>query len=180
MRKKGFTIIELLMVVAILATLLGIITTAVFASIRQARDRRTQAMRQTLQNGIAAYRQLKDEWPGDLEKLARDPQLNNGTVITLNNSQYDKVAQELLKVSAGKSVKNRVMDPVALQVMAASGSDGTSIPVDFRYAVQKNGRYAKRMSTSEMTIVYEGGNGKAYRYRIDYNTETDSVTVRTQ
>ena len=50
MRKKGFTIVELLMVVAILATLLGIITTAVFASIRQARDRRAEAMRQTLQN----------------------------------------------------------------------------------------------------------------------------------
>ena len=80
MRKKGFTIIELLMVVAILATLLGIITTAVFASIRQARDRRTQAMRQTIQNGIAAYRQLKDRWPGDLEDLARDPPPSRGTV----------------------------------------------------------------------------------------------------
>ena len=61
MRKKGFTIIELLMVVAIMATLLGIITTAVFSSLRQARDRRAEAMRQTIQNGIAAYRQIKDK-----------------------------------------------------------------------------------------------------------------------
>ena len=62
--KKGFTIVELLMVVAILAVLLGIVTTAATASIRQARERRTQAVKQTLQNGIAAYRARKDEWPG--------------------------------------------------------------------------------------------------------------------
>lgn len=178
MRKKGFTIIELLMVVAILATLLGIITTAVFASIRQARDRRTQAMRQTIQNGIAAYRQLKDKWPGDLEDLAKDPPANRGTVITLNQGEYDSVVQDLLKVSVGKNVKNRVMDPVGLLVMGKSGTEGKSSGVEFRAAAQKNGPYAKRMSTSEMTIVHQGGNGKAYRYKIVYNTESDSVTVQ--
>ena len=165
MKREGVTIIELLMVVAIMATLLGIITTAVFASIRQARDRRTEAMRQTLQNGIAAYRQLKDKWPGDLEDLA---------------GEYDSVVQELLKMSVGKNVKNRVMDPVGLLIMGKNGTDGRSSGVDFRSAAQKNGPYAKRMSTSEMTVVYQGGNGKAYRYRIVYNTEADSVTVKTQ
>ena len=178
MRKKGFTIIELLMVVAILATLLGIITTAVFASIRQARDRRTQAMRQTIQNGIAAYRQLKDKWPGDLEDLAKDPPANRGTVITLSQGEYDSVVQDLLKVSVGKNVKNRVMDPVGLLIMGKSGTEGKSSGVEFRAAAQKNGPYAKRMSTSEMTLVHQGGNGKAYRYKIVYNTESDSVTVQ--
>ena len=101
MRKKGFTIIELLMVVAIMATLLGIITTAVFSSLRQARDRRAEAMRQTIQNGIAAYRQLKDKWPGELETLAGNPPESRGTVITLNTGEYDSVVQELLKVSVG-------------------------------------------------------------------------------
>ena len=180
MKKKGFTIIELLMVVAVLAVLLGIITTAVFASLRQARGRRAEAMRQTLQNGIVAYRQLKDRWPGKLEDLAEDPPQSRGAVITLNTSEYDNVVQELLKVSVGKTVKNRVMDPVGLLIMGSSGSEGRSSGVDFRSAAQKNGPYAKRMSTSEMTVVYQGGNGKAYRYKIDYNTETDSVTVRTQ
>ncbi len=177
MKRKGFTIIELLMVVAIMATLLGIITTAVFASIRQARDRRTQAMKQTIQNGIAAYRQLKDRWPGDLEELAKDPPQSRGTVITLNTAEYDSVVQDLLKVSVGKNVKNRVMDPVGLLIMGKSGTDGKSSGVEFRAAAQKNGPYAKRMSTSEMTLVYQGGNGKARRYKIVYNTEADSVTV---
>ena len=178
MRKKGFTIIELLMVVAIMATLLGIITTAVFSSLRQARDRRAEAMRQTIQNGIAAYRQLKDKWPGMLETLAGNPPESRGTVITLNTGEYDSVVQELLKVSVGKTVKNRVMDPVGLLIMQRGGKEGSSSAVEFRAAAQKNGPYAKRMSTGEMTLVYQGGNGKAYRYKIDYNTEADSVTVR--
>ena len=178
MKRQGFTIVELLMVIGILAVLLGIITTAATASIRQARDRRTQAMRQTIQNGIAAYRQLKDRWPGDLEDLARDPPQSRGTVITLNTAEYDSVVQDLLKVSVGKNVKNRVMDPVGLLIMRKSGTEGRTSGVEFRAAAQKNGPYAKRMSTSEMTLVHQGGNGKAYRYKIVYNTEADSVTVQ--
>jgi prepilin-type N-terminal cleavage/methylation domain-containing protein len=179
MKRQGFTIVELLMVIGILAVLLGIITTAATASIRQARTRRANAMKQTLQNGVMAYRQLKDKWPGKLEDWAE--QQNKGTVGYLSNGDYDKVMQELLKNSAGKSVKVRVMDPVGLLVMGATGTDGKSGGVDFRSAATKNGPYAKRMSTSEMTVIYlKKESGKAYRYVIEYNAESDSVTVMTQ
>lgn len=180
MKRRGFTIIELLMVVAVLAILMGIITTAVTASIRQSRGRRAEAMKQTLQNGIAAYRQLKDKWPGKLEDLAKDPPSDRGTVITLNKDEYDNVVQALLKVSVGKSAKNRVMDPIGLMVMGKNGEDGKASGLDFRAATEKGSPYAKRLSKSEITVVYQDGNGKARRYRIDYNTEADSVTVRTQ
>ena len=177
--KKGFTIIELLVVIAILAVLLGIITTAATASIHQARERRTQAIKQTLQNGIAAYRARKDEWPGKLENWAE--QQNKGTVGFLSNGDYDRVMQELLKASAGKSPKNRVMDPVGLLVMSASTLDGQSGGMDYRAVATKNHKYAKRMSSNEMTVVYPAKDtGKTYRYVIEYNTESDSVTVMTQ
>ncbi len=182
--KKGFTIIELLMVVAILAVLLGIVTTAATASIRQARERRTQAMKQTLQNGIAAYRTRKDEWPGQLENWAKVPPSNDGTVgylSTLPNGDYDKVVQVLIGMSAGKSAVNRVMDPVGLLVMSSSTTDGKSGGRDFREVVKKNNRHTKTMSPREMTIVYqEKETGHAYRYVIEYNTESDAVTVMTQ
>ena len=177
--KRGFTIIELLMVVAILAVLLGIVTTAATASIRQARERRTQAVKQTLQNGIAAYRARKDEWPGKLEKWAE--QENDGTLGYLSNGDYDKVMQELLKMSAGKAARNRVMDPVGLLVMSASIADGKSGGMDYRAVATKNHKYAKRMSSSEMTVVYPNKEtGRAYRYIIEYNTESDEVTVMTR
>ena len=179
--KKGFTIVELLMVIAILAVLLGIITTAATASIRQARERRTQAMKQTLQNGIAAYksRDRRGQWPGKLESWA--DQGNNGTVGYLSKGDYDGVVQDVLRLSAGKVASNRVLDPVGLLVMNASYEDGKSNGYDYRAVATKNGKYAKRMSSSEMTVVYQDRDtGKAYRYIIEYNTESDEVTVMTR
>ena len=45
-RTAGFTIVEMLMVIGILAVLMGIVTTAASAAIRQARERRTEASKQ--------------------------------------------------------------------------------------------------------------------------------------
>ena len=178
--KKGFTIIELMVVVAILAVLLGIITTAATASIRKARERRALAMRETLQNGIAAYRERKDEWPGVLGEWAKnDPPKDRGNPIKLTDGEYDGVVQDVLKISVGK--QNRVMDPMGLLVMRAGENNGSSGGRDYREVSKKNGKYGKRMSSKDMTIVYPNANdGKAYRYVIEYNTLTEAVTVRTR
>ncbi len=177
--KKGFTIIELLMVIAILAVLLGIITTAATASIRQSRERLTQAMKQTLQNGIDAYKVRKDKWPGQLEKWA--DQEHDGTIGYLSNNDYDGVVKEILRVSTGKYAKNRVLDPVGLTIIPFDKADGKVDCMDFRTASTKNNKHAKYMEWHEMTVVYpKADNGKAYRYVIEYNTESDAVTVMTQ
>ena len=177
--KKGFTIIELLMVVAILAVLLGIVTTAATASIRQSRERQAQAMKQTLQNGIAAYKVRKDKWPGKLEDWAK--RSNENQLGYLSNSDYDTVMHELLRASSGKSTKSRVMDPVGLSVMTTSGVDGRLNCLDYRSVTTKNNKHAKRMEPNEMTVVYpRKDNGKAYRFVIEYNTESDDVAVMTQ
>ena len=47
-RTAGFTIVEMLMVIGILAVLMGIVTTAASAAIRQARERRTEASKQII------------------------------------------------------------------------------------------------------------------------------------
>jgi len=177
--KKGFTIVELLMVIAILAVLLGIITTAATASIRQSRERQAQAVKQTLQNGIAAYKVRKDKWPSTLEKWA--DQEHEGTVGYLSRGDYDKVVQELLRVSTGKYSKSRVLDPVGLSVMAVSEGDGRVSVTDFRSVTTKNNKHAKRMEYNEMTVVYpRTDNGRGYRFVIEYNTESDEVAVMTQ
>ena len=177
--KRGFTIIELLMVIAILAVLLGIITTAATASIRQSRERQAQAMKQTLQNGIAAYKVRKDKWPGQLEKWA--DQEHEGTIGYLSNNDYDGVVKEILRMSTGKYAKNRVLDPVGLAVIPATVADGKIGCMDFRSVTTKNNKHAKSMEWHEMTVVYpKTDNGNAYRYVIEYNAESDSVTVMTQ
>ncbi len=177
--KRGFTIIELLMVVAILAVLLGIITTAATASIRQSRERQASSIKQTLQNGIAAYRVREDKWPGRLEDWAE--QQHDGTLGYLSNADYDKVVQELLKESTGKSARARVMDPVGLLVMPVSATERKTGCLDYRSVTTKNNKHAKRMEPSEMTVVYPNeSDGMAYRFVIEYNTESDEVSVMTQ
>ena len=54
-RTAGFTIVEMLMVIGILAVLMGIVTTAASAAIRQARERRTEASKQIIQSRISSY-----------------------------------------------------------------------------------------------------------------------------
>ena len=63
MKRRGFTIVELLMVIAVLGVLTGIITTAASSAIRQARSRRAQAIKMVIQNGIATYRAQYNYWP---------------------------------------------------------------------------------------------------------------------
>ena len=177
--KKGFTIIELLTVIAILAVLLGIVTTAATASIRQSRARQAQAIKQTLQNGIAAFKVRQGEWPGKLEKWAE--QVHQGTVGYLSRGDYDEAVQDVLKKSTGKNAKNRVLDPVGLTVIPVGVDDGKIGCMDFREVSTKNNKHAKRMEPHEMTVVYPSTDtGRAYRYVIEYNTETDEVTVMTR
>ena len=177
--RKGFTLVELMMVVAILAVLLGIVTTAATASLRQSRERQAQAMKQTLQNGIAAYKVRKDKWPGKLEDWAR--RQNENTLGYLSNSDYDSVMHELLRASSGKMTKSRVMDPVGLAVIPTSNADGKFNCMDYRAVTTKNNKHSKRMEPNEMTVVYpRKDTGKAYRFVIEYNTESDEVSVMTQ
>jgi prepilin-type N-terminal cleavage/methylation domain-containing protein len=61
--KQGFTIVEVLVVIAVLAILMGIVTTAASSAIKQARDRRASAMKVTLQAGLATYYARENKWP---------------------------------------------------------------------------------------------------------------------
>ena len=54
-KRNGFTIVEMLMVIGVLAILTGIVTVAATSAIRQARVRRADALANILQNGIATF-----------------------------------------------------------------------------------------------------------------------------
>ena len=168
--RKGFTIVEMLMVVTVVAVLLGIVTTAAMASMRAARQRNAQAMRAIVQGGIDAYHRQKDEWPGAIEKLAE-----NGEGRALTASEYDDVMKELLKESTGSAGNNPVMDPTGLMVMRIGSPDNKTTGIDFRAALTGS----KPLSVDQMTVVYPASDtGRAHRFAIHYNEKSDSVTVK--
>ena len=96
--KKGFTIVEMLMVIAVLAVLMGIVSTAASSVIRKSRVRKNEALRSALQAGIATYCQQEGFWPpgkkGKLQQWADDGldakyRSKGQNVAALEDDDYD-------------------------------------------------------------------------------------------
>lgn len=192
--RRGFTIVEMLMVIGILAILMGIVSTAASAAIRQARDRKTAAVKQVIQAGIATYRSQFDVWPpsesGQLEKWAKDgitSDQNNGVrsgrhVAFLNADQYDDMMYELAKVSVGQSGASPVLDVTGI-VVARKGAakDSRGRGVEFSEAIKKNKKHGATLSLRDMSFGYNTSEkGYFRRFYVQYNVDSDNVTVMTQ
>ena len=186
MRKSGFTIVEMLMVIAVLGVLVGIVTAASGSAIRQARFKRTQAMMAVLQAGLNTYYAQERKWPGVLDKWCENgPQSTFGKkarVDYLSDTEADAVFRELVTKSARESP---MLDITGLFVARASavGSGRSSAKVhgmDFRDARAKKGK-RDRLSFQEMAFGYaEKESGIFRRFIIRYNFDTDSIGVMTQ
>lgn len=198
--KSGFTIVEMLVVVAVLAVLTGIVGTAASSAIRQARNRRTTALKQLVEVGIATYYAQKGWWPpkgGKLDKWASDgvSQSDKSTADSesrsgrqkkglprLQDSDYDRMMRELVSVSIKGSGAVPVLDPTGL-IVASSGaaSKRNSYGQEFRDAVKKHRKHGSTLSLSDMVFGYqESSRGYFRRFHVFYNEESDSVTVDTQ
>ncbi len=187
--KRGFTIVEMLMVIGILAILMGIVTTASSAAIRQARGRRMEAVKNVIQAGIATYRSQRDEWPGELEDWAQKGWsgdqvngVNSGRhVAFLSAEQYDKMMYELAKVSVGQASASPVMDVTGIYVARkAAASSKTGRGMEFREAIKKNKKHGATYSLSDMAFGYQTKDkGYFRRFLVQYNADSDSVTVMT-
>lgn len=180
--RNGFTIVEMLMVVAVLAVLMGIVGTAASSAIRQARSRKAVALQQCVQVGIATYHAQKGHWPGKLKNLAE----NGGgdeSVHELSVDDYDGVMLELAKVSVqGKNAP--VMDVSGLIVArkGLAGKDYRNPPKasgqEFREAVKQGKKRGAPVALNDMAFGYqESSHGYFRRFHITYNADSDSVTV---
>ena len=183
--KRGFTIVEMLMVVAVLAVLTGLVTTAASAAMRNARGKRAEAMKHALQAGIATYYAQKDYWPprgGKLESLAKGSDGSGKNIVYLADGEYDQVLAEIAKTSAGQQGGNPMVDLTGMTVAnksSANRKNGTG--QDYRNAVKKNKAHGKTISLSDMVFGYsDSKTGYFRRFVIQYNIASDSVVVLTQ
>ena len=65
--KKGFTIVELLVVIGVLAVLMTIVVVAASGVQKGGREKRASAMRSALEQAIAAYYAQEGKWPAAIE-----------------------------------------------------------------------------------------------------------------
>ncbi len=70
--KKGFTILEMLVVVAVMAIIASLATGGAIKSIRAIRQKRINATIGVLEAALNNYRAQKNEWPFRLSDLERD------------------------------------------------------------------------------------------------------------
>ena len=200
-KKRGFTIVEMLMVIAVLAVLTGIVATAASSVIHKARVRKNEALRAALQTGIATFYQQEGYWPpnksGQLQKWAsdgldssaRNRKWSNGeNIACLETDEYDALMRALV-VRCLNASGNPIMDvsgyTATLQSATKSKTDRDENPTcygqDVRTWVAKQRASDTRGSTpksNQMTFGYSNSEkGYFRRFVICYNADSDSVTV---
>ena len=177
--KRGFTIIELLTAVAIIAVLLTIVVTASAGAIRSARLNRAQAMSRALEQGINAYYAQNNKWPGAIETRGVN---ESAETVTFSSQEEDKIFQEVVGAGFGKSsgVKSMLVDASALFVARSSrlGNGGKRHVggVDFMMAANRNSKFY--INFSDMAFGYQDPEyGNFCRFHVTYFPKTDMVSV---
>ena len=199
-KKRGFTIVEMLMVIAVLAVLTGIVATAATSVIRKSRERKNEALRAALQTGIATYYQQEGYWPPSksgklqtwandgLDSAAKNRKWSDGErVANLEPDEYDELVRHLV-VRCLNASGNPIMDVSGLSATRTSAANGKKdndenpmcYSEDVRSWVAKQRAKDSRGSTpksNEMTFGYANSKGYFRRFVICYNVDSDSVTV---
>jgi len=198
--RRAFTIVELLVVVAVIGILGAIVTNAAVGSLRNARAKRADMMCTAMEQAIAAYYAQEGKWPDDIETVANGDGEDEGDSVTFTPEQIDNIFYQVVGKGYGKDGKKSVLvDATALFVANKGllGNDGKGCydnhanpqkrstycggrgcigGVDFTTAVAKSGRHHIRLK--EMAYGYQGTDaGKFCRFWISYNRKTDTVTV---
>ncbi len=184
---NGFTLIELMAVVAIIGVLLGMVMSAAAGSMKLSRRNKAEAICKTVQQGIDTYREQKDEWPGGFQSTSSGTSNNDGVNgqsnadrVHLTAAQVRNVVKDVVEETCLRG--NPMMDVSGLFVSNDPGeSGGEGYGLDFMEAVHGTEEFPQKMSISEMYFGYpEENNGYFRRLKIVYSRPTDSMEVSKQ
>lgn len=193
--KKGFTIVELLMVIGVIMVLMGIVTTAASQSIRASRSRRADALCSLVQAGFNTYYAQHDEWPGSIGERIASGNLGSrsneeGESGSSENEKYvlnGTEVRDCIKALVDETKKGTpVMDISGLFVSRSDGEmSGDRVKsasgMDFMSAIHGTRTSPKKMTTSEMYYGYpDPTTGHFLRFKIVYSIPTDQFTVGRQ
>ena len=173
--EKGFTMIELMMVIVVLALIMSLAIGAAIRSISAGRELRADAMRDALNSALSDYRAREGKWPCALPPDNSDDQGNP----TSHFSTFDTVDGN--KKVFGKLIEKKdkgYLDASAFLVVVNPTPDGANPRV----------ARGKRMSllaamdanlNNDCAIGYPNPRDQTefIVYKVKFNLTTDSVTV---
>lgn len=188
MKKRGFTIIELMLVIAIIAVLMTIVVSAAKGAIVASRQRRAESLASIIRTGISAYRSQMDKWP---EPLGGRVAANNfsgchqrrkgwmGEVIpnlkVLPMEESHQVIRELVRQAHDG---NPVVDISGLYVSRSKGrKSDRDHGMDFLDAIRGTKQSRKKMKMNEMNFGFPDADGYFRYFAITYDTATDDIGV---
>ena len=173
MKRRGFTIVELMAVIAVIAVLVSITTTLVVGAMKRARAQRASVLCDLVKHGLYTYYAQKGEWPwGDKTSVGEDD------YYWLSEAEVRSAIFELVKES---KKHNPMMDISGLYVSTRSGEPGSrDFGMDFMTAVRGSKRHPEKIPASQLHYGYpESDHGYFRRFVIKYSPVTDQIIVRT-
>lgn len=173
MKRRGFTIIELMMVVAIIAILLTFSVTAVSGVIKNARQQRTNALCRLVEQGLATYYAQFGTWPWTGHQ-------NETKDYYLTESEIKEAIFKLVKES--KENNNPMMDISGLYVSTKTGERGSrDRGMDFMTAVKGAKGHPRRTPASQLHYGYPDPETGYFRhFQIKVSPMIDRVQVLRQ
>ena len=191
-KRKGFTIVELLMVIGIIGVLTGIVTTAASGAVKNSRKQRAKAISVLVQAGLAAYHAQRGEWPITISETRSNKEGTDGEsiddIVILNGTEVRQCVKALVEETRKGTP---VMDVSGLFVSRSQGeltvnssgagansSGRLGYGLDFMSAIRGTRETSKKMKLSEMYFGYpDPETGKFLRHYMKYIRSTDTIQV---
>ncbi len=181
MKRRGFTIVELIAVIAIIGILLGIVTTAVSSSIQNGRKRKAEASFSLLQQAFATYKAQKGKWPGFGDTVSGKTPTEGDEK---DNTDYYEISEsdvrKMIKAIVDESRKgNPLMDVSGLFVATKSGTRGSKVRgMDILDALRGTRKNKSGVSIDALYYGYpEEKHGYFRNFRVLYSIPTDNMRV---
>ena len=172
--RRGFTILELMVVISVIAILATLVTKAAQSSIKEAREKEARIMAKSIELGIANFHAQLGEWPPAIEKCADDgksPSGNPGNPGALSNSDADSVVQRVIKEGANGSP---LLDASGLFVATKNVADSSKPGYGIKYGDARR----RNVPLENMAFGYQRKrDGVFRRFVIKYDPTNDMVTV---
>ena len=187
--KKAFTIVELLVVIAVIGVLLGIVAVSASDSVKAGRANQATALCSIVQTALATYYAQKGEWPEPLNGRIKSGSYSSnreGVEGVSDDDKYVLEAEEvrkMVKALVDEAKKgNPLLDISGLVVSRDPGEwEGKGRGMDFMSAIRGTKWSKRKMSTSEMHFGYlDSSTGYFRHFKMVYSIPTDHLAVMVQ